>query len=171
MVNLSLLDRSETNSFYQVFSQIMQEGYDNFSPKLIQHFLNKDYSINVVNLWIERNFRRVMLAKDEGVIVGFLVGDYTYGGVGFISWVGVIPAYRNRGIGRLLYQNYERFAQEKKAHLIELFTYEKKKHFYEQLGFYEIGRREEGFYGHQNIIMNKKIGEWNDANLQLSNIY
>jgi len=165
MVEIELLTKDRFNEFYKVFSALMQEGYDNFSSTLKTHFIKHDYSYATYNFWLERNFRRFSIAIEDNKIIGFLVGDNTYGGVGFISWIGVLPEYRKKHIGQLLLENYEKFAKSKKAHLLELFTYEKVKGFYERMGFKEIGRRMEGFYGSKSIIMDKKIGSWSDENL------
>lgn len=167
MVKVEALTADRKDEFYNVFKELMYDGYDNFSGKLIDYFLKNDYKEEVINFWFDRGYRQIFIAIDEisNKIMGFLVGDNTYGGVAFISWIGVKPEYRKQGIGSLLFSVYENFAKSKKAHIIELFTYERIKNFYEQLGFVEIGRRDVGFYGSQNIIMNKKIGEWSDENL------
>jgi len=164
MVKVELLTREKFNEFYDVFTLLMNEGYEGFSEALKKHFLASDYSKFTYSYWLEKNFRRFSIAIDDttGKVIGFLVGDNTYGGVGFISWVGILPEYRSKGVGKLLMDDYETFAKIKRAHLLELFTYDKVKTFYEKLGFKEIGRREHGFYGSKNIIMDKKIGDWND---------
>ena len=167
MVKVEILTSSRFNEFYDVFTALMNEGYEGFSETLKKYFLNNDYSKFTYSYWLEKNFRRFTLAVDQesNKIVGFLIGDNTYGGVGFISWIGILPEFRGKDIGKMLFDDYEKFARVKKAHLLELFTYEKVKPFYEKLGFVEIGRRDEGFYGSRNIIMDKKIGDWNDENL------
>lgn len=155
----------DIDPFYELFSEIMHEGYANYSPKLINYFLTKDYSKPQFYLWMERFFRNIYLAMDSDKVVGFLVGDYTYGGVGFISWIGVSPTYRKHGVGRKLYQTYENFANTKKAHLIELYTYPEVVDFYLKLGFELIGVRDQGYFGNKNMIMNKKLSDWSDDNL------
>jgi ribosomal protein S18 acetylase RimI-like enzyme len=165
MVILNQLTADKFDEFYKVFEQIMREGYSGFSPTLVNHFLQNDYSKFTFSFWLEKNFRRFSLAIENNKIVGFLIGDHTYGGVAFISWVAVIPEYRKKGIGKMLLQDYEQYVRSKKAHLIELFTYDNVLPFYLENGFKEIGRRQMGFYGQPNIIMNKQIGEWKDSNL------
>lgn len=151
--------------FYELFTVLMKEGYSSYSPQLINYFLTNDYSKEKFFLWLDRFFRIVYLAFEDDTLMGFLVGDYTYGGIGFISWIGVDPRFRNKGIGRRLYEAYENFAISKKAHLIELYTYPKVEQFYINLGFHRIGSREQGYFGNKNLIMNKKIGLWTDDNL------
>ena len=167
MVKIDLLTNPRFDEFYDVFTALMNEGYEDFSDTIKSYFLAHDYSKFTYRYYMEKNFRRFTIAidSDTNKIIGFLIGDNTYGGVGFISWVGILPEYRGKGIGKMLMEDYEKFARSKKAHLLELFTYDKVKPFYDKFGFSEIGRRENGFYGSKNVIMDKKIGEWDDKNL------
>lgn len=155
----------DIDPFYELFSEIMHEGYAGYSPELINHFLAKDYSKGQFYLWLERFFRNIYLAIDSGKIVGFIIGDYTYGGVGFVSWLGVSQSHRKSGVGTALYREYENFAIKRNAHLIELYTYPAVALFYFKLGFKQVGEREQGYFGQKNLIMNKKIGNWSDENL------
>ena len=168
MVRIEEITYSTFPDFYNCFEILMHEGYANFPEKLRNYFIKKEYSQSNFVLWFERKFRKIYLAFDErNQVIGFLVGDNTYGGVAFITWVGVLPAFRKLGIGRMLMEVYENYVISKNAHLLELFTYNSVKGFYEKYGFKEIGRREQGFFGQKNVIMNKKIGNWDDANIPL----
>lgn len=154
----------ELDDFYEVFAELMEEGYGQFPVELREHFLKKDYLKQNFESWLLRNIRKIFIAIEEnGNIIGFLIADHTYGGVGFISWLGVLPEYRKQGIASQMLTMYEMYVISRKAHLIELYTYDAIADFYAKRGFQEIGRREHGFYGQMNIIMNKKLGNW-DAN-------
>lgn len=153
--------------FYDCFQELMVEGYGNFPPELVKHFLEKDYSLRNFNLWVERSFRKISLAVESGYVMGFIVGDRTYGGVGFISWLGVRPPFRKKHIGAKLLKNYENFAKARHAHVIELYTFDKVKPFYLKQGYKEIGRRAEGYFGRKNIIMDKVLGPWNSKTLNI----
>jgi ribosomal protein S18 acetylase RimI-like enzyme len=160
------LQHQYLDAFYDCFSELMREGYGQFPPELSDYFLSHDYLKDNFKLWLERNFRKVLLALDEkNEVIGFLVGDHSYGGVGFISWFGIRKSYRDQNIGTQLFDLYQAYILGRKAHLIELYTYEGARGFYEKLGFKEIGRREHGFFGQKNLIMNKKIGDWQLVNL------
>ena len=169
MVRITEITPQLFPGFYSCFEILMQEGYAGFPPRLREFFIKKEYSQSNFVLWYEKQFRKIFLAMNEyDQVVGFLVGDNTYGGVAFITWVGVLPSYRKHGLGRSLMQVYEDYVKAKKAHIIELFTYEGVKDFYIKNGFLEIGRRESGFFGQTNIIMNKKIGIWDENNIPVS---
>ena len=155
----------DIDNFYELFVEIMNEGYAGYSEALKTHFLTKDYTkINYYN-WIEKFFRIIYLAIEGEKIVGFISGDYTYGGIGFVSWLGVKKEFRGKGIGKKLYLTYEDFANKKGAHLIELYTYPEVADFYIRLGFNKIGERKQGYFGQKNIIMNKKLRDWSDEYL------
>jgi len=163
MVRINDFLLSDIDDFYQCFEVLMNEGYAGFPPALREFFIKKEYSKSNFVLWVERNFRKIFLARDErNNVIGFLVGDNTYGGVAFITWIGVLKEFRRNGIAKELFYTYENYVKNKNAHLLELFTYDGVKGFYEKLGFFEVGRREQGFFGQKNIIMNKKIGTWDD---------
>ncbi len=148
------------DEFYQVFSELMHEGYADFPLELREYFLSKDYPQASFSFWLERNVRKILVALEDDKIAGFLIGDHTYGGVGFISWLGVLPSFRRRQFASALLQEYEKYAKSKNAHLLELFAGNNVKAFYERLGFTCVGHREHGYYGQENNIMDKVIGEW-----------
>ncbi len=155
------LQPQDLDSFYDCFSALMLEGYGQFPENLSKFFLEHDYTKVNFALWVERNFRKFLIIKDDsGKVIGFLVGDHTYGGVGFISWFGLLPEWRGKGLGSKLLSIYETYIIGKGAHLLELYTHNKAKDFYTKHGFVEIGRREIGLFGQLNIIMDKKLGEW-----------
>ncbi|KXK25868.1 MAG: Acetyltransferase (GNAT) family protein [candidate division WS6 bacterium OLB20] len=151
--------------FYKVFSDLMHEGYAGFPKRLQDHFLRYDYSASAMQNWLELGLRKFLIAFDDDGISGFLVGDNSYGGVAFVSWIGVAREKRNAGVGSSLLEAYEQFAKSRAAHLIELFTFDTVKPFYIARGYKEAGRRESGYYGRQNVIMNKTIGSWSEKNL------
>ncbi|MFQ5493405.1 MAG: GNAT family N-acetyltransferase [Candidatus Dojkabacteria bacterium] len=159
------LNSLHLDSFYDCFTELMNEGYGHFSPKLRTHFLTKDYPKANFRFWMERNIRKIFVVMVEEEVVGFIVGDNSYGGVAFISWFGLKKPYRRKGLGTKLLHEYEKYITNKGAHLIELFTFEELIEFYERHGFTEIGRRSEGYYGQKNVIMDKKVGEWSDGRL------
>lgn len=164
---ISDLESKQLDQFYECFSEIMREGYSDFPPKLQDYFLSVLYTKSNFFFWIEKSLRKILIAQEDSKIIGFLVGDQTYGGVGFVSWVGVTKSYRQQNIGSKLMVEYEKFVKIKKGHLLELFTYEKVKPFYLKHGFEQIGVREQGYFGQMNIIMNKRLGYWDEKVLEI----
>ena len=155
------------DDFYLLFEDLMHEGYANFPVELREYFLARDYSKKNIMLWLERNFRKIFLAMVDGEIVGFIVGDNTYGGVGFVSWLGIKPNMRKRGIGTQLLKAYEDYIITLGAHLLELYASDDVKPFYEKYGMHEIGRRNNGYNKKKNVIMDKPLGQWNSDNIRI----
>lgn len=157
------LTLQEFDSFYDAFSVLMREGYGQFPKELSEYFLSHDYLKANFENWLARGIRKILVAVEDGKVISFLVGDHTYGGVGFVSWLGVLPEYRNQGIGSRMLAIYEMYVIDKKGHLLELYTYDGAEPFYLKHGFNEIGRRNPGFYGQLNIIMNKQLNGFDPA--------
>lgn len=154
--------------FHNVFSILMHEGYGQFPPKLQEYFLTHDYTISNFRVYIERNFRKVLLAVDEeNKVSGFIIGDHTYGGIAFISWFGVLKEKRSNGVGSALLNRYIDHVKGLNAHLVELYTYDGARGFYEKFGFKLIGERDQGFFGQKNLIMNLKLKDYDISNLPL----
>lgn len=160
---------SSLTLFYNCFKEIMEEGYGAFPLNLRKYFIEKLYTYSNFAFWLERNIRKIFIVKeseDSREIIAFLVGDNTYGGVAFISWLGVRAKFRRKGIGTRLLDEYERNVRSKSAHLIELYTQPELVPYYERFGYKQIGRRDQGFFGQTNVIMNKKLGEWDESILE-----
>ncbi|MBN1915854.1 GNAT family N-acetyltransferase [Candidatus Dojkabacteria bacterium] len=164
---MEILDLNEDNldSFFILFEQVVREDFSEYSGRIKNYFLTKDYSKDTFRYFLGKPYRKVLLATEKDNVVGYLVGDQTYGGVGFISFLGVERTRRNNGIGRMLLDSYEKFCKNKKAHMVKLSTFKRLMPFYTQCGFKHIGEEEMGYWGTRNQIMGKIIGNWNEDTL------
>ena len=45
----------DIDPFYELFSEIMHEGYAGYSPELINHFLTKDYNKGARLFWSKKS--------------------------------------------------------------------------------------------------------------------
>lgn len=161
------LNRENLNDFFELFTIVLSEEFPEYSEKIKNHFFTKDYSKLSFDFNIDRPYRKVLLAVRDDKVMGYLVADQTYGGVGFISFFGVRKDQRKQGIGTALIKEYERFCKSKKAHMLRLYTFERIMPFYQKLGFERIGEEKQGYWGTNNQIMAKKIGEWDAATLDM----
>jgi len=162
------LVKDDLAGFHKLFTEIMREGYGGLPVYLQDYFLTEMYSINHFAVWLQKNFRKMLVALngENGDIIGYLTGDHTYGGSGFASWIGVNKNYRKQGIASSLLKMYEQYVKSKKGFLVELYTFDHLIEFYTNRGFKVIGRRDPGYFGQKNVIMNKQIDEWNPSYLQ-----
>lgn len=89
----------------------------------IRHLEERDYDhiIGVIDQWFGGrplatllpriffiHFRQTSFAIEDGGLIGFLVGfvSQTYTDQAYIHFVGIDPRFRNRGLGRQLYERF-----------------------------------------------------------------
>lgn len=83
----------------------------------------------------------IAVASEEGRVVGYVLGfdHYTFYANGRVAWVEeimVTEEYRRRGVGRLLMENFERWAKERQSKLVALAT-PRATPFYRGIGYEE----------------------------------
>ena len=167
MINISDLSLENVDDFFTLFETIVKEDFPEYSDKVKNFFLTRDYSKqSFINL-IGQRYRKVLIARESDEVVGYLVGDGTYGGVGFVSFFGVKKEKRKNGIGSALLKAYEEFCKSKKAHMIKLYTFDRIQPFYEKLEYEHIGEEKMGYWGTTNQVMGKRIGDWNEETLAM----
>ena len=162
------LERTHLDEFFDVFSELMHEGYDDFPTYLQNYFLEQLYSKEALMEGQEKGSRVIYLGRIDGKIVGFIVGNRLFGGVGFISWLGVLEQYRGRRIGTVLLDEYEQYVVKYNGHMLTLNTFTERAHFYKHLGFEEIGLRRQGYFGLDAILMDKRLTKFNKLSLGIS---
>jgi GNAT superfamily N-acetyltransferase len=84
---------------------------------------------------------RVVVAEQDEQVIGYLLGFahvtfYANGPVAWVEEIAVGEPYRRHGVGRLLMQNFERWAAERGAKLVALAT-RRAAPFYRALGYEE----------------------------------
>lgn len=151
------LSKQHLNSFYELFCSIIQEDLYEYTMDQRREFSEEMYSKEVIERLIQIGSKKILIILEISEVIGFLFGDKPFGGVGFVSWFGIRKDLRGNGYGRLLMNTYEKYCKQSGAHLIEVYTFPKTVEFYEKIGFNEIGRREKGYFGIVNIIMDKEI--------------
>jgi GNAT superfamily N-acetyltransferase len=143
--------------FYNVFTEIITRDFPEYSEDTKQLFLQKFYSKELLKSTINLEDRFYLLCLEDSELIGFLFANKPFGGVGFISWVGVRSHKRRKGIGKALLGHYEEYCKDWNAHLVELYTFSKTQKFYELCGYEKVGYRKKGYFGVENIIMDKEI--------------
>lgn len=101
--------------------------------------------------------RKVTVAESGGAIVGVLILDVTSDGF-LLETVGVDPANRGKGLGRILLELAEAEARRAGFDSIYLYTHEKmteNQALYAKIGYVECGRRvDEGL---PRVYMRKRL--------------
>jgi ribosomal protein S18 acetylase RimI-like enzyme len=105
--------------------------------------------------------REVYVAVLGGEVVGFTILRMEGIFVGYIQTVGVLPGWRNRGIGTRLIDFAERRIFERFPNVflcVSSFNMEARR-LYERLGYDEVGELKDFIVpGHSEILMRKTIG-------------
>jgi len=101
--------------------------------------------------------RKVTVAENQGVIVGVLILDVTSDGF-LLETVGVDPANRGKGLGRILIELAEAEARRAGFDSIYLYTHQQMTEnqlLYTKIGYVEYDRRvDEGF---PRVLMRKPL--------------
>jgi GNAT superfamily N-acetyltransferase len=152
----------DLDSFWQVFSQLLQTDFPGYSKRVVDFFLNKIYIKDNFRQWLMTGWKIVLLAKRDGQAVGFAVLDKPYGGVCFCRWLGVLKDYRKKGVGKRLIQETINYAKNYGCHKIELASQSEAKKFYQKTGLVLEGRRDVSYFGIDQFIFGKVIGQPKD---------
>jgi ribosomal protein S18 acetylase RimI-like enzyme len=104
-----------------------------------------------------------LVARDlgSGEIAGYLLGFVAPGGVGYIHFVAVRDDFRTLGLGRRLYETFEKAARERGAVALKAITSpenESSAAFHKRVGFTEMIRVEDyGGSGRTRVVMRKPV--------------
>lgn len=102
--------------------------------------------------------RITLVAEEEGQIVGFALGRTQKSGLSWLSFMGVSPTHRRRGIGKRLVQKYLEESRLKGAYKVSLNTAPELKpamKLYTEMGFVPEGLLRRHRYGVDHIIYSK----------------
>ena len=98
---------------------------------------------------------------DNGEIVGYLLGFVAPTGDGYVHFVAVRDDVRTRGLGRTLYETFEKTARERGAVALKAVTSPENEGsvaFHKRAGFTEMIRVEDyGGGGRARIVMRKPL--------------
>ena len=157
------LQASQISRFHRLFVELMREGFD-YAPKIKEYFITRRYTVANFKYWLKNDYKGVLVAEEKDII-GFLVYDMPYGGVLLCRWLGVLKEYRGRGAGKMLVEQAVREAKALGCHKIELAGHLKAKEFYEKCGFKLEGFREKSYFGEDQYLFGKIVGEMEEERI------
>jgi ribosomal protein S18 acetylase RimI-like enzyme len=94
---------------------------------------------------VAANAQGIFVAEADGEVVGYVttrLNPLTQ--IGGIPNLGVLPAYRNRGLGRLLLETANRYLRDQGMHYARIETLDQNpigQHLYPSVGFQEFARQ------------------------------
>ncbi len=159
---ISYLKPFEVDEFFPVFAKVLKTQFPGYSLVIINYFLEKIYTPNSFKYWLTTGWRFVFIAKVEGKIVGFAVVDRPYGGVCFCRWLGVLPDYQKKGIGKKLISAWLDYGKEYGCHKAEIASQPEAKEFYLRCNLDLEGERKVSYFGIDQFIFGKVLGKPKD---------
>lgn len=156
------LQLAELDSFFQIFSELLQKDFSVYSKTVINYFLIKAYSKSAYHYWLTTGWKIIFVAKKEDYIIGFSVIDKPYGGVCFLRWLGVLEQFRHQGAGEKLINTWISYAKNYGCHKVELASQPEAKDFYQKCGLNLEGERQFSYFGINQPIFGKVIGRPSD---------
>ncbi|MBN1331437.1 GNAT family N-acetyltransferase [Candidatus Dojkabacteria bacterium] len=150
------LGAQDLDEFYPIFEEMLKVDIPEIASKS-DFFLSHDYTRQ--NIQSNLLFPKIAIfgAFAGEKLAGFIWGNSTYAGLGFISWLKVVKELQNKGIGSKLVAYYEDFVISKNGHVVELYCFENMKSFYQKLNYEIIGIREKGYFKLKQYILNKYL--------------
>ncbi|GAB4219237.1 MAG: hypothetical protein Fur009_4370 [Candidatus Microgenomates bacterium] len=164
-MTIKILSSQEINSFYAFFEKLMKENFGFYQEKVINHFLTKIYTRENLKYWIKNNYRIILTADDEKNYLGFAMIDAPYGGVSLLRFLAVDKTHQKKGVGKALILKWEEIAKNQDCHKLEVAAYPLVEGFYKKCGFVSEGLRKNSYFGINQVIMGKVIGQFDSEKL------
>lgn len=156
-MRITALTAENLDSFYELFSVIMNTEFPEFHKNDIYTFVNVLHKKENFSRPEYQRIYEVIIAIEENNVIGFIIAIKSVTGVSNLAWMGVEKTFRMKGVGSSLLAYYEKIADNLGYHLLELNTIKGKEDFYIKNGYYVVGVREDGHYHIDNVIMNKRV--------------
>lgn len=152
---LRRLTTSDIDRFYTLFRKLIFEEIPEISE--FASYFEQDYSRD--RLYSSLGYSKIVIMGlfEEDSLIGFLWGNDSYAGLGFISWLMIKQGHRGNGLAKKLLASYEQFLRSKNAHVVELYCFESLRQFYENNGYKVIGIRPKGYFKLKQYIMEKEL--------------
>jgi len=162
-IQIEKLKPEEVIQFHEIFKAVMEKGYD-YPLKVKEYFINRLYSLANFDYWLKYGYKTILVPKIGTVpnvfqIIGFLVYDEPYGGVLLCRWLGIVSEFRHQGIGKMLMAEFVKDAQALGCHKVEVAVQFDARDFYEKCGLSQEGFRSKSYFGQDQYLFGKVIGE------------
>jgi len=167
MTNQVLIKKAtlkDLDKFYKFFSRSIKTQFPEYSFATCRFFVEFESPKESFKKWLEKDQKLLLLATVNGKIVGYLLAASPYGGVSMANWIVVDDKYQRKGIGSKLLQEWEKEAKKQGAHKLHLWTDKRNVEFYKKRGFIYIGMVPESWFGADDCIFFKAIGEPKEKN-------
>lgn len=154
---INKLEKTEIGFLRQLFIKIFEEGFTNYPPKAKKYIL-ATWNLSELTKKRKNKSYLFLLAKENSLPVGYLIGKLYSDKLAVILWTGVLKTYQRRKIGSRMISRWEKWARENGATKLRAstsnFSNEK---FYNELGFNKYPRIVKNDWGMDKLVFLKKI--------------
>ncbi|MFP3190206.1 MAG: GNAT family N-acetyltransferase [Thermoproteota archaeon] len=148
MIKIEFIDLKDIEDLSKLAIKFLTEPKvsDN---KILHNDINRKYWIELAGNVLARDRRSIMVAKDDGRIVGYIMFNLNASDPFkvkekwcYVSDIYVLPDYRKKGIGSMLLRAVEELAKKEGIKSIRLIVWRDNEEgikFYKSLNFKEVG--------------------------------
>lgn len=118
-MKIEKLKKQDICKVSSLFVELFEGMYKVFPPHAIFSFIQENSEDEIIRL-MERNNRLYLVAKKDNEIIGVVHGYY-YGGIFYVTWIGVQEDCRGSGVGSALLNGLEKRVC-KRCHKIQMIS-------------------------------------------------
>jgi ribosomal protein S18 acetylase RimI-like enzyme len=157
MIKIERLKIKDLSIFRRLLLKIFDEGFG-YYPKNAQRYNKNHWSKKRLTEYLRKKDILMSLAWDGDEVVGYLIGEYYQSKKSSILWLGVVNAYRGRGIGTKLVCNWENWSGRKGASILKASTANfGNEKFYKSIGFHTSTKIVKNDWGMKKLVFIKKL--------------
>jgi GNAT superfamily N-acetyltransferase len=146
-LQIRAVTEDEVGVFQRILYSLLEELHPNHPQALAAY--RQQFTEARIGTDLQAGRGAYLLSEFGGVSCGVGVG-YNRGEIAFLNWIGVVPEFRKRGIGRTLLQTLHRQFRDWGCRKSELFTYQQSpylKEFYKNEGYTVLAELPDHYYG------------------------
>lgn len=162
--DIELLKENDSDAFYQKYSQNTKSQFPELSSNVAAYFIEKDLPKDKIIKGISSKDLYIFIAKNNTDIVGYLIGNKGFLGVGFCMWLSVDNNFHGKGIGSSLLKNYEEKVKELGGHQVVLWCDKRNISYYEKRGYTIAGEVPKHYFGTTDYLAYKILQEPKEEN-------
>lgn len=156
MIRIIKLKNKDIAKFRRLFVKIFDEGFS-YYPKKARFYILKSWTPSKITAKLATENRLFLMAEENGVSLGLLVGKKYLSGLSTILWLGVLKRFRGRGIGKKLIFYWEAWSVAKRATKLRAATTSpENESFYTRLGYRKSAKTWKNDWGMKQIVFLKK---------------
>ena len=157
------LKEEDVDFIFEHYKKWVLSLFPEYSTSLRKEFVEKGYGKEYIVKKINQN-AIVLGAFENDIPIGILITGEHWGGVSYCGWLMVDEKFQKKGVGKGLLEEWEKIAKKLGIHCLRLDADKRNIEFYKKMGFKLIGLEEKGYFGTDNYLFQKIIGDPKEKN-------